>query len=374
MMKYFLVIILVLVGAGAFAYQQGMINKPEFGVIDRGDWGEINDTHAEIVTEIWVYNDNPIEASLNDITANYRLAMNRISIAHGKRTGLSIKEKNQSKKIRSFVRVQNLESWWVSHIRNDERSKLSVNAGINGEIGPLPLNINGISYADTVETDIEGMLNQAVGELKENYSYNAVLIQPEIQVRGGSARFGEVTDTETPIIFNIRLHNPNNYAIPKPRTAGKISMNDIKLAEWREEKTLAEEQDSKLIQSGETDTVTFRADLQNEKIGDWLITHANQEEKSNGEININMIFEIQGVELEIPGGNGISCRFDIQTAILEDNQTQASEFKGCSIPGETLGTRSQSNQNNDSESEKDDSENDNANQNTLNNDIAGLLG
>jgi LEA14-like dessication related protein len=212
--------------------------------------------------------------------------------------------------------------------------------------------VDGISYSDEIETDLESKMNQAVGQIEGTYSWSptgAEITETDIEIVDGSASFGKVTRKSTPLIVDLELRNPNSYPIPVPQFNGELNMNSVELAKWQaNEVTVTKAPENGVIPPGETQEVTLRVDMSNEKIDEWFVSHAAQDEQTEGEINFRLGFDVAGQTLQIPRNGGLSCGFNFQTGILVDDQETDSEFQGCEEESLGLGF---SGSGNDSESD-----------------------
>ncbi|WEL19491.1 hypothetical protein [Candidatus Nanohalococcus occultus] len=328
--KAFLVILTALSGSGFAAYQAGIISVPEFGVEDRGDWTEVSDERIGIESTAGIENDNPVSFNLSRLEVKYKLNMNGIRLAEGLKKGIAIREGNQSLKIESYLYQQKIPQWWISHIRNDEQTNVKIDFSVRRRIFGLPLRLNGISYSTSINTDLESTLDKAMKSMEGNYSGPDIAgiegTGTEIKVKGGSAEFGKVTKERTTINAEAEIENPNPYPVPTPRLSGAISLNDVDLANITSGPIRS--LDKTRIDPGETETLEFKASIDNQKIDNWLVEHIKDGERSGGQIDLFLVFELNGVSFKIPTA---SCGFNVQTGIFVDGQNSTSSFGQCDL-------------------------------------------
>ena len=330
--------VLGIAGVTGGLFAAGVLHVPGVGMDDRGDWGETTEDSIEIISTGYVNNQNSFGLNISSLDVKYRLKMNNVMLAEGGKEGLNIRaESNQSVPVNTQLSPEKIPEWWVRHIRNGERSKLEV--PISAEINLLsyPVKVNGFSYTDSIETDLESRLDQAVSQIKGNYSWSptgAEITRTDIEVKGGSAKFGKVTDEHTNLVMELDIHNPNSYVIPMPQLNGGLQMNDIRIAEWEaNDVEILNSASETTIAPGETENVKLQVKMENKNMDDWFVSHASRGEKSNGSVNIVLGFDIAGQTLKIPSSEGMKCGFQFRTGILVDNQKSNSSFNGCEFPG-----------------------------------------
>ena len=321
---------------GFVGLQSGIVEKPGFGVADIGDWDNTDNSEIEIESQVWVDNQNPVGLKLEQTRLEYGLEMNKVKLAEGTKEGFNIKEGNQTVKFHTSLIQDNLQEWWVSHMKNDEKSDVEIPVKV-GLTGPIPFTIGETTYTDTVETDIEASINSSASQIKGVYegpkllegdSLFSEMSRPQIEVVDAGAGFGEINNSHTPLIFNLDIKNMNIYPIPEPKFEGSLDLNNVRVAEW----DASSRNSGKTIDPGETEEVSFQIDIDNSKIDDWLVTHVRNQEYSTAELHLRLQFETDYGSITAPGEESLKCSFGLETAILEDNQKTGSELEGCEMP------------------------------------------
>jgi len=332
--------IIVLAGAGiALA-----VDKPEYGLEDRGDWANTTEESVNVSSEGYVRNPNSFDINISSLNIAYRLKMNGVELAKGGKEGLNIAaEDNNTVGVQTELDPEKVPEWWVQHMNNDEVSELEVPFSIDLEILGKPISVDGVTYTDSIETDLESKMDKAISQVKGTYSWSptsAEISKTEIEIVDGSARFGKVTEETTPLLVTFEIKNPNDYPIPTPQFHGELIMNSVEVAKWQaNEVTVSKAPENGAIPPGETREIKLRVDMANERIDDWFVSHASQSEQTSGEINLRLGFDIAEQNFQIPKNGDLSCDFSLQTGILVDDQETASEFKGCKEESLSLGSR-----------------------------------
>lgn len=329
-------LLVAIAGTGGAAYATGVIQKPEYGLEDRGDWGEVENQSVEIVSSGWVYNPNPFKLNVSTLDIGYAVTMNGVKLARGGKKGLYIPSKNNTTiDVSTTLEPDKVPKWWVTHLRNDEESNLRVPINLQLKIFGYPITIDGVSYTDKIETDIESMMDSSVSKIKGNYSYQTVpetVLTPgaetTIQVKDASAKFGKIDSESTRLLIDLKLHNPNDYTIPTPQFNGELLMNQVEVADWQANEVSESTAGNAKIGAGETREVRFKVKIDNSKMDDWFVSHAANNERTDGRLNVRLGFDLFGQTVTLPPG-GIRCDFSFQTAILEDNQKSSNDFEDC---------------------------------------------
>jgi LEA14-like dessication related protein len=319
-------------GAGGAAYFTGVIDKPDAGLQDRGDW--VPEEELKVESEAYVHNPNPLGLNISTLDADYLLKMNGVKLAEGSKKGVSVpKNGNKTLEFISRFETENIPEWWVSHLENSEKSRLRIPIKASMTLGPLPLS-GGYSYKDSISTDIESTLSESISKLEGDYSRT---LGPDagleandfkITVVDASSRFGDVSRETTELVIPLKIKNRNSYAVPTPKMEGSLEMNGIKVAEF--DANNVETASDTSIPPGESREITVKAGMSNQNIDEWFASHARKTEKTDAVLNIKFGFNVGDAELMIPSGEGMNCTFDFATEILVDEKAETEGFQGCS--------------------------------------------
>jgi len=117
-------------------------------------WGEVTPEKTQVVTELKIYNPNPFPVPVKEV--DYTITMNDILMALGKSSGNAELPPRSEKEITVSTYIDNkkIPQWWVSHIRNQERSVMTVKGEMIFEIAGRTLNIPLPEYRKEFSTSI----------------------------------------------------------------------------------------------------------------------------------------------------------------------------------------------------------------------------
>lgn len=328
-----LAIAVVLAGAGGAAYGTGMIQKPDAGLVDKGDWLTSGE-QIEVKSTAYISNPNPLRLNLSTLEASYTLKMNSVKLAEGRKEGLYVpKNENRTVNFTTELKTGNIPNWWVTHLRNDEKSNLRIPIKAEMNLGPLPLS-GSYTYRDSISTDIESQLSSSLSQLEGNYSRQ---LGPEagleattmdIEVVNAEARFGDVNMRHTELVMPLKVKNRNDYPIATPQLEGSLNMNGVRIADLSANDIETASDTS--IPPGDTREIVVKAEMSNQNIDDWFNSHVRKQEKTDAELNVYLGFDVGDITVKIPSNNGMTCRFSFATKILVDEKQNTEGFKGCS--------------------------------------------
>ena len=324
----------VLVIAGGAGYAAVTFEKPSFGVIDMGDWKEVNEDSITVVSEAWINNPNSIGLSIGFIDVRYAAEVNNITLAEGEIDKVSLNSGNNTQEFETELKQGKIPEWWISHVENGENSTVSVPVNIGTPVNSLEIQV----FSKEVSTDITSRIENSLESIEGTYtgpgiettrSGFTVELRPEVEVRDFKASWGDISEDRSEILMDMEVHNPNQYPVPTPSFGGKADLNNITVANWTaNSEPLTELSEEGMIAPGETEELRFRVGLKNQEMDDWLETHVENEEFTHADINADLIFNIQGQEFKAPAG-GMKCTIEIQTDILVDDKKQNFDNKGC---------------------------------------------
>ncbi len=89
-------------------------------------WGKVNEKETEIITVADVFNPNPFPIPV--ISFDYIIRMNGIIVGRGSEDVNTVISPNSDAKLTLITKIENykLKEWWVSHIRNGEKTIVDV--------------------------------------------------------------------------------------------------------------------------------------------------------------------------------------------------------------------------------------------------------
>jgi len=137
-----------------------LVDDPLFYVNrTNASWGDVSSAETPIDMEFLVY--NPKDTPLGVSKIGYNITMNNISVGSGELDRGVVVPPHESKVVnaQTAIRNQRLDEWWVSHLRNDQVTNLTIDfyAVIDPPVagaGEMRIPLRGLTYNRTIETNI----------------------------------------------------------------------------------------------------------------------------------------------------------------------------------------------------------------------------
>lgn len=325
--------VVVLVALLVVGWLLGIFAAPTVGVQDVGDWGTVSEDRTEIVTTVWVNNPNPVGVQLGGLGADYSVSLNGVTIAEGSRSGISIQQGNQTKRIRTELLNDRLPDWWVEYVRADETIDARFDGSVNVDAGVASTSLP-VSKSWTLQrnaTPVIDAFSQAASNAEGSYPRGGPALY---EVRDAYATWGSVNESATMIDFHFEIHNPNVVPIPAAPDglAAEIDMNDVAMVRTQGNAfTLQNVGPDETIAPGETREVVMSVRLDNQKIDEWFVSHVERGERTELAVRLQLLFRLPGRDttIRVPQ-EALAYTCEMQTAILVDDQrTQTT----CGSPG-----------------------------------------
>lgn len=120
------------------------------------EWGNVTDETTEIVTHAVVRNDNPVPLPI--VSVRHSVDMNDVSVADGSSDVSTVIEPNSQKRLTFTMHIDNskLDEWWVTHVRNDERTDVEISVEPVVELGGEESGFELAGRSSTLTTDLLG--------------------------------------------------------------------------------------------------------------------------------------------------------------------------------------------------------------------------
>ncbi len=291
-MKYNLAaLMLVLLAASLFLGCTGL-GKPEVVRIEN-EWGEVNQDYTEILTKIVVNNPNPVPIPISAVETE--LYLNGIKMGSGKNVNSATIEPGESVIVLS-TKIENdrIPEWWVSHIKNGERSKVTLKGYL-----VFDLKITQFRFPIEEESEIQTDILKALTFTRD------FGIGPAKVTVSMKSSWGEVTASTTRILHTLTFTNPNSFPIPLLTTDYTITLNGIEVGRGKIENVV--------IRPNTRTTVTFTTYIENEKLKEWWVSHIKNGEKTTIRMNLSPEFEILGQRFKVPV---VNVESEFSTSIL----------------------------------------------------------
>lgn len=289
-----LVVVAAAVG-GAFAL--GVFGVPSVAAVNNS-FGDVTDETTVVETDLVVSNPNPFGVGLDGVSIDYAVSMNDVEMARGGREGVSVAAGNSSIAFETDLDNEAIPPWWTSHVRNDERTTVAIDARVSSEFLGRGTNL---TRTREIETDLIGAF---ASEETRPVNADAPLVDdPVLYVNETRGRWGTVTDAETPIAMEFDVYNPNLEPHVVTEIGYDVTMNGVEMGSG----STAEEY---VVPSYGSETVELTAALRNERLDDWWVTHLD--ESANGHQVSDLRIEFYAV-VELPGGERVTVPLDALT-------------------------------------------------------------
>jgi LEA14-like dessication related protein len=275
------VVVVSLIGAVAL----GAVGAPTVEGVDNR-FGNTTEETTIIHTDLLVNNPNPIDIQLGNTTINYTVRMNEVPIAAGSREGLDLEQGNSTLAFETAMDNEQIPPWWTTHIENDERTVININATVQTSIvGERQFDI---TQEREVETDLIGQFNSEETRPVTADDPPPVMSNPVLYVNRTSADWGTVTQERTPIDMEFLLYNPQTIPYAISDLGYEITMNGVPVGEGRTEGVAT-------IPPGTSETVRTSADITNGNLDEWWVTHLQNDQRT--QLRIEFYAVISGQEL-----------------------------------------------------------------------------
>ncbi len=287
------VVLVVLLSALLF----GCVGKPVVKSV-KNRWGNVNRDYTEIITEIDVYNPNPFPLPIKDVLTEVYL--NYMKVGEGKALQSEIKANSESKVVISTkINNSKIPEWWISHIRNGEKSNLMVKGYVVFDLKFTTFKLELPKIERVIKTDF---LSGIKGE-KETFNLGPFKVTANVE----NAKWGSVNEKHTQIIVFLNVKNENSVPIYVSKTHYVIDVNGIELGEGYNNVSM-------MIPPKTSKTVPIIFDIKTQKLKDWWVSHIKNGEKSVVLVKIKPYVEIGKHKYEFELAE---MKFSFETHMLE---------------------------------------------------------
>jgi LEA14-like dessication related protein len=281
-------VFLLLVGGIAAAYAGGVIGVPQVQEM-QNSFGTVNESTTVIRTNVSVHNPNPFGISLGGVGLNYTVDMNEVQLASGEKHGVGIGSGNGTVTLRTLMDNQQIPKWWVSHIRNGERTSVDVSATISSST--LGQRYTTSLPSRTIATDLLSAFNSTE---QRPIDANQPLVQdPVAYVNETSASWGTVTASETPTEMRFVVYNPKDYAITVSELGYNVTMAGVNVGEGATS-------DPVIIEPNSESTIEADVVIDATKLDDWWVAHLQADQTSTLQISFYVQVSVGGETIRLP--------------------------------------------------------------------------
>ena len=282
---------------GAFAV--GLVGAPSVVAVENR-FGDVNQNRTIINTGLTVDNPNPIGVRLGDSTVNYTVLMNDVEMARGSKAGLRIESGNSTLPFRTRMFNERIPPWWVSHIRNDEVTNVTIDATVRTSV--LGNRSFDLDQQQEVETDIISAFASDETRPVDGPS-NPLYDNPVLYINSTDAEWGEVDRRATPIPMEFVVYNPQLEPYTITEVGYDISMNGVPMGQGTTDETY-------VIPGGSTETISTTPTIDNRNLDEWWVSHLENDQRTTLRIDFY-------ARVELPTGNEIRVPLDRLTYTQE---------------------------------------------------------
>jgi LEA14-like dessication related protein len=281
------VLIVVAIGAGVFGVPsvEGVDNR----------FGTVNDTATIIETNVSVDNPNPIGVQLGGLTLDYGVSMNGVGMANGTKEGVSLGSGASTVSLQPRMENERIPAWWVTHVRNGERTDLTVTADARSSL--LGESFEAPEIDREISTDIDAALDST--ETRPVDADRTLVSDPVLYINETSGSWGEVTDAETEIEMTFVVYNPKLYPVPLSELGYEMSMNDVDVGSGQSE-------GETVVPPESTATVTATTAIRNERLDEWWVSHLRRDQVTDLTIDFS-------ARIDLTGGGGGAIRIPLDS-------------------------------------------------------------
>ena len=280
---------------GAFAL--GVFGIPSVAGVNNS-FGDVTNESTVVETDLVVSNPNPIGVGLDGVSIDYAVSMNDVRAANGSREGVSVASGNSTLGFETQLRNDAIPPWWVSHVRNGERTTVAIDATVTSDLLGRSATL---TRTRQVETDLIGAF--ASDETRPVNADAPLVDDPVLYVNETRGRWGTVTDAETPIEMEFDVYNPNLEPYAVTEIGYDVTMNGVAMGSGSTEREY-------VIPSYSSETVEITTALRNERLDEWWVTHVD--ESVNGHQVTDLRIEFYAV-VEFPSGEVVTVPLDSLT-------------------------------------------------------------
>jgi LEA14-like dessication related protein len=310
-------ILVLAVVAGAFAFD--LVGQPTV-VSSESRFAEVGPATTTIRTDIVIANPNPIGLNRGDATVSHTVRMNDVAVAAGTDRGLSLPPGRSTREITTRLNNSKIPRWWVSHVRNGERTQVTVRTQVSGLFGEPTV----VPRRETIETDLLAAFNST-----ETRPVNADVpfrSGPVLYVNRTNASWGTVSETETPIDATLGVYNPLPVPVPITELGYTIRMNGVRVGNGTTDRTY-------ILDSGRVTDVGTNATVDATRLDEWWVTHLRRNQSTTVTVDFSLRVDLPVVgNIRLPL-DGVGYTTEFETDLLgTKNGSVSSDRSGATAP------------------------------------------
>lgn len=302
-----LFLIVVLVGGGVLT---GVLGAPRVSGVDN-EFGDVTNEQTEVRTALVVDNPNPFSVRVGNTSVDYTVEMNDVTMASGQRSNLALDRGKTTLGFSTQMQNRKIPEWWVTHIRNDERTTLRIQSEVRSSAVSRSVRV---PYEDDIETDIIGQFNST--ETRPVNASVPFVSDPVLYVNETSANWGSVTQERTPIQLRMRAYNPKSIPYTISEIGYEMTMNDVPVGNGTTAQPYT-------IPAKSEKTLGMQANIRNQKLDDWWVSHLENNQTTDLRIEFH-------AKIDLPTGDTVEVPL---RAMTYERQIETDIFRNDSAEG-----------------------------------------
>lgn len=301
--KALVVVAVLLVGtiAGAFAF--GGVGAPSV-VSSESRFADVDADTTTIRTDVVVENPNPIGVNRENATISHTVELNDVVLAAGTKRGVSLPPGTSTRTITTRMENEQIPEWWVSHVRNDERTVATVDTRVRS---PLLGESVSLPRRRTIETDLLSAFNST-----EPRPVDADLPfrdEPVLFVNRTSATWGAVSERETPIEATFEVYNPLPVSVPITELGYTVWMNGVKVGNGTTDRPT-------VLDSGQVTEIGTNVTIDATRLDEWWVTHIRRDQRTTVRVDFYLRADLPVVGVVRLPIDGLTYTTELETDLL----------------------------------------------------------
>ncbi len=286
------------------AFATGVFKIPEVVEITN-KWGDVSQESTQVVTSITLDNPNPIGISLGGVGLEVDIDLNGVDFGTGVIDSIDLPKGLSTTELITTIDNSVIPQWWSTHVSAGETTTVRIVPKGAVSLFGKRLVIGAPSITRTITTDLLSAINSVE---PQELRLGPISITIKSQVFGWAG----ASDDQTTIEGTLVIHNPNIIPIPVTKLGFTLTMNGVEVGNGATDGLTI------LSPRGDT-TISLQAIIESGKLVEWWPTHINNGERTDYEIQVDAIFE---VDIPLLGMRGVSIGLvnhtdSFQTNILE---------------------------------------------------------
>lgn len=276
----FIIVTLLAVTLLGCAEQAGLGQPQIKGTTNQ--WGEVTSSTTEVITKVGVYNPNPVPLPLKNVLTT--INMNDIKMGEGSAVKSEIEaNSNSTIVISTDIKNDRISEWWVSHIKNNEESSMSMK-------GDLVFDLKVTEFEYPIEKT-----KQVKTDILSGLSVSSQKIDPSgpgsITIESAESQWGEVNQNYTQIVTTVKIQNDYPVEISIDEVNYLVEINGIKLADDTSDVT-------RVIEANSEAELSLTTKMSNDKLEEWWVTHIENNEQSMINTTAEAVVEAEDQQFE----------------------------------------------------------------------------